>query len=158
MKKNNKGFSLMELIIVIAIMAVMVAVLAPQYLKYVEKAKKSTDLSNFTQAVNMVDTALADPDLVVTGPVVQLNWYTTGANAGYEVLDNGSVSTSADSVCVAWRTSISGNTSYVAKSRFAKGLGVVSVLWTLQPDLETWDKTISGGDAGGECAYAAGCY
>ena len=32
---NNKGFSLVELIIVIAIMAILIVVLAPQYLKYV---------------------------------------------------------------------------------------------------------------------------
>ena len=31
-KMNNKGFSLVELIIVIAIMAVLIVVLAPQYL------------------------------------------------------------------------------------------------------------------------------
>ena len=36
-KMDNKGFSLVELIIVIAIMVILVAVLAPQYLKYVEK-------------------------------------------------------------------------------------------------------------------------
>ena len=34
-KINNKGFSLVELIIVIAIMAVLVGVLAPQFMKYV---------------------------------------------------------------------------------------------------------------------------
>ena len=35
MKNENKGFSLVELIVVIAIMAVMVAVLAPALLGYV---------------------------------------------------------------------------------------------------------------------------
>lgn len=42
-KMNDKGFSLVELIIVIAIMAVLVVVLAPQYLKYVERSRNSTD-------------------------------------------------------------------------------------------------------------------
>lgn len=45
-RMNNKGFSLVELIIVIAIMAVLVVVLAPQFLKYVERARVSTDKDN----------------------------------------------------------------------------------------------------------------
>ena len=36
-KNDNKGFSLVELIIVVAILAILVGLLAPQYLKYVEK-------------------------------------------------------------------------------------------------------------------------
>ena len=43
---TNKGFSLVELIIVIAIMAVLVGVLAPQFLKYVEQSRNSTDRDN----------------------------------------------------------------------------------------------------------------
>ena len=45
-KMNNKGFSLVELIVVIAIMAVLVGVLAPQFIKYVESSRRSTDVSN----------------------------------------------------------------------------------------------------------------
>ena len=37
-KKNKKGFSLVELIIVIAIMVALVAVMAPAYVKYVAKS------------------------------------------------------------------------------------------------------------------------
>lgn len=40
---RNKGFSLIELIIVVAIMAILIGVLAPQYIKYVEKSKVSVD-------------------------------------------------------------------------------------------------------------------
>ncbi|MCM1160023.1 MAG: prepilin-type N-terminal cleavage/methylation domain-containing protein [Roseburia sp.] len=40
---RNKGFSLIELIIVVAIMAVLIGVLAPQYIKYVEKSRVSVD-------------------------------------------------------------------------------------------------------------------
>ena len=42
-KMNNKGFSLVELIIVIAIMAILAAALAPQLIKYLEESRVSTD-------------------------------------------------------------------------------------------------------------------
>lgn len=61
-KMNNKGFSLVELIIVIAIMAVLVVVLAPQYLKYVEKSRNSTDISNATAIVTACQVYAADPE------------------------------------------------------------------------------------------------
>ena len=64
MKKemNNKGFSLVELIIVIAIMAILIVVLAPQYLKYVERSRNSTDLQNATEMVTAIQTYAADPE------------------------------------------------------------------------------------------------
>ena len=45
-KRKNGGFSLVELIIVIAIMAVLVGILAPQYLSYMHKAKVAADWAN----------------------------------------------------------------------------------------------------------------
>lgn len=42
-KLGNKGFSLVELIVVIAIMAVLVGVLAPTLIKNIEKSRKSKD-------------------------------------------------------------------------------------------------------------------
>lgn len=70
-KLNNKGFSLVELIIVIAIMAVLIGVLAPQYLKYVEKSRKSSDLDNVDQMISAVEIYSADPDhTIVSGKIV----------------------------------------------------------------------------------------
>lgn len=40
---KNKGFSLVELIVVIAIMAIAVGVMAPQLIKYIEKTNVSSD-------------------------------------------------------------------------------------------------------------------
>lgn len=60
--KNNKGFSLVELIIVVAIMAVLIGVLAPQYIKYVEKSKKSTDEKMARELLEMANVITADVD------------------------------------------------------------------------------------------------
>jgi len=60
MKKNNKGFSLVELIIVIAIMAVLVGVLAPQFIKYVEQSRRSRDIQTAQEIRESVLAAIAD--------------------------------------------------------------------------------------------------
>ena len=60
MKENNKGFSLVELIIVIAIMAVLVGVLAPQFIKYVESSKQSTDIQNAAEIRAAVEAYVAE--------------------------------------------------------------------------------------------------
>lgn len=59
-QKNNKGFSLVELIVVIAIMAVLVGVLAPQFIKYVEKSRQSTDMQSVQQLKSTVETDISD--------------------------------------------------------------------------------------------------
>ena len=58
-RENKKGFSLVELIVVIAIMAVMVAVLAPSLLQYVERSRAQKDDSAMAEAANAVQLALA---------------------------------------------------------------------------------------------------
>lgn len=58
---NNKGFSLVELIIVIAIMAILIVVLAPQYLRYVERSRNSTDMQNARTLMTAIETWAADP-------------------------------------------------------------------------------------------------
>ncbi len=62
--KNNKGFSLVELIIVIAIMAILVGVMAPQLIKYIEKANVSADTQVCDSVRTAVQTTVMDPAIV----------------------------------------------------------------------------------------------
>lgn len=74
---NNKGFSLVELIIVIAIMAILIVVLAPQYLKYVEKSRVASDQTTIVEYINAMQVIAADPDITLTGTYT----LTSGANS-----------------------------------------------------------------------------
>jgi len=60
---TNKGFSLVELIIVIAIMAVLVGVLAPQYIKYLDKSKVSADKQLADNLRQAITTTMLDPEI-----------------------------------------------------------------------------------------------
>lgn len=60
---GNKGFSLVELIIVIAIMAILVGVMAPQLLKYVERSRESADKQVADTVRTAIVTAMLDPEV-----------------------------------------------------------------------------------------------
>ena len=62
-KMNNKGFSLIELIIVIAIMAILVAIIAPNLTKYLGKSKKNTDKKNADEIASNIQTAITNYNL-----------------------------------------------------------------------------------------------
>lgn len=59
---KSKGFTLIELIVVIAIMAVLVAVLAPALLRYVEDSRMQRDESATGEVAHAVHLAMADPE------------------------------------------------------------------------------------------------
>ena len=59
-RKNNKGFSLVELIVVVLIIAIIAVALAPQVMKYVGQARTGTDANNAATLKSAVQVAVAD--------------------------------------------------------------------------------------------------
>jgi len=97
--KNNKGFTLAELLIVIAIIAALVAIMIPTFSGQIEKAREAADIANVRAAYAEVVTNFLNgktgADLTINVPVTQTkeNW------------ENGSVNTIGDGITVPDKTS-----------------------------------------------------
>ncbi len=61
-KKNNKGFSLIELIIAIAILIILTGLLAPQFMKYIEKSRMAKDMQTLDTVYSAVQAAVSDEE------------------------------------------------------------------------------------------------
>ena len=112
-KTNNKGFSLVELIIVIAIMAILVGAIAPALIRYIDKSRKSNDVSACKTIKTAVETAMANEDayekLTAGDPTV----LTITPNTKLTTASGGATNTSA----------ISGITDTDTLSEIAKNIG-----------------------------------
>ena len=63
-KMNNKGFSLVELIVVVLIMAIIAVALAPQVMRWVENSRKSNDIETYNSLVGAINTAGTNEDVI----------------------------------------------------------------------------------------------
>lgn len=86
---GNKGFSLVELIIVIAIMAILIGVMAPQLLRYVERTRVSSDTQLADSVRTAVRTAMMDPvvisDSAATSLIASFNAAATDASSAIDL-------------------------------------------------------------------------
>lgn len=62
--KNDHGFSMVEIIVVIAIMAVLIGILTPQYLRYIKRTRKANDLAVAREIGNAYNILTVDDKVV----------------------------------------------------------------------------------------------
>ena len=92
-KRGNKGFTLMEMLIVVAIIAVLIAIAIPVFTSQLEKSREATDAANIRAAYAEVSVAAIDDptsvdDKVVTLTQQQDDWQNEEAKTGLENVFN----------------------------------------------------------------------
>ena len=115
---NKKGFTLAELLIVVAIIAVLVAIAIPVFTTQLERSKEATDMSNLraayaeVMAEYLASGATSAPSAEVSVKQAQKGWQ-NGQNGELLVRVNGAeqkVSVDADKLS-GWVVSIDNSTS-----------------------------------------------
>ncbi|MEG2338442.1 MAG: prepilin-type N-terminal cleavage/methylation domain-containing protein, partial [Clostridium sp.] len=75
LKKRRKGFTLIEMVVVIAIVVIIAAIAIPQALKAINKSKASTDIANARTVAGEVMTKVADgsaiADAITAAPQIK---------------------------------------------------------------------------------------
>lgn len=136
---GNKGFSLVELIVVIAIMAILVGLLAPTLIKYVGNATSSKNAANTDEIKRVADIAIAncyDEFNTVAGTTATsytVTYTLTGETASGA--DDGVLTTGSDAAGTAF------------KEAFEYGFGVDNI--SSLDTGATWTITINGDNAAG---------
>ena len=92
MKKNNKGFTLAELLIVVAIIAVLVAIAIPVFTTQLERSRETTDMANIRSAYAAGTTA------ALTGYVGETSFNTADATYQYKPDENGSLANTGTNI------------------------------------------------------------
>ena len=71
-KSNKKGFTIMEMLIVVAIIAVLAAIAIPTFNSALTKSKEAADVANVRAAYAQLQVAILTDDLASTGYASEL--------------------------------------------------------------------------------------
>lgn len=112
-KINDKGFSLVELIVVIAIMVALVAVVAVAVTRYVAQSRAATDVTNAQTIKSAIQVEITDPTDGTTPKVTDSTGKWAPVPSGMASLQELPKTSSRDMSGATWMYSYNGSTSYV---------------------------------------------
>lgn len=120
-ENEKKGFSLVELIIVMAIMAILVGIVASQVLPYMEKSRQSKDQQ-------IVSNACTDMVSAIAQAKGQVPTTTFNLPSGGTMTDTGMTDANAKDAVVQFNTLHDGK-GFDFKSKAAKGAGNIVLVY-----------------------------
>ena len=117
-KENKKGFTLAELLIVVAIIGVLVAISIPIFTTQLEKSREATDISNIRSAyAEVVAAGLTDPGNSHSAdiPLKQaVNGWATGSSTSIAGVALTNISaTAGGTATVTWHPAAGSTDAYV---------------------------------------------
>jgi len=106
-EKSNQGFSLIELIIVIAIMAILVAIIAPNLTKQLTKSKRAADKKNADEIASDLQACVMEYEMEYGtlipsgGSQIRVTWNAMGkyvsGNTNFDDIVNTTITSSTKS-------------------------------------------------------------
>ena len=142
--KAQKGFTLIELMIVVAIIGILAAIAIPQYQNYVARSQASRVMSEAGSLKTAIETCVLEGRTTVGASAGQCDPGATGSNllSGGNSMVTGSAATGTGTPQVTIATSATANSTIVATfgNSAAAVLANDTLTWTRDPN-GTWTCT-----------------